>query len=79
MQEKARQLLNRALTLERTAAGFAFKGWMLFEAGEDTLAEGEFNKALKLDARLQMARKGLRSLQETREREKKGLFRRMFG
>ena len=79
MQEKARQLLNRALTLERTAAGFAFKGWILFEAGEDTLAEGEFNKALKLDARLQMARKGLRSLQETREREKKGLFRRMFG
>jgi curved DNA-binding protein CbpA len=79
MQEKARQLLNRALTLERTAAGFAFKGWMLFEAGEDTLAEGEFNKALKLDARQQMARKGLRNLQETRERERKGLFRRMFG
>jgi tetratricopeptide (TPR) repeat protein len=79
MQEKARKLLNRALTLERTAAGFAFKGWMLFEAGEDTLAEGKFNKALKLDARQQMARKGLRNLQETRERERKGLFRRMFG
>ncbi|HXV21586.1 MAG TPA: response regulator [Desulfuromonadales bacterium] len=79
MQEKARQLLNRALTLERTAAGFAFKGWLLFEAGEDTLAEAEFNKALKLDARQLMARKGLKSLLETREREKKGLFRRMFG
>jgi CheY-like chemotaxis protein/curved DNA-binding protein CbpA len=79
MQEKARQLLNRALTLERTAAGFAFKGWILFEAGEDTLAEGEFNKALKLDARQLLARKGLRNLQETRERERKGLFRRMFG
>jgi len=79
MQEKARQLLNRSLTLERTAAGFAFKGWMLFEAGEDNLAEGEFNKSLKLDARQQRARKGLRSLLETRERERKGLFRRMFG
>jgi CheY-like chemotaxis protein/curved DNA-binding protein CbpA len=78
MQEKARLLLNRALTLERTAAGFAFKGWMLFEAGQDALAEAEFTKALKLDARQQMARKGLRSLQEKREQEKKGLFRRMF-
>lgn len=79
MQEKARQLLNRALTLERTAAGFAFKGWMLFEAGQDVVAEAEFNKSLKLDARQQMARKGLRALQEKREQEKKGLFRRMFG
>jgi CheY-like chemotaxis protein/curved DNA-binding protein CbpA len=79
MLEKARLLLNRALTLERTAAGFAFKGWMLFEAGQDAIAEGEFNKALKLDARQQMARKGLRSLQEKREQEKRGLFRRMFG
>lgn len=78
MLEKARLLLNRALTQERTAAGFAFKGWMLFEAGQDALAEGEFGKALKLDARQQMARKGLRSLQEKREQEKKGLFRRMF-
>jgi len=78
MQEKARQLLNRALTLERTAAGFAFKGWILLESGQDALAEGEFSKALKLDARQQMARKGLRSLQEKREQEKKGLFRRMF-
>lgn len=79
MLEKARLFLNRALTLERTAAGFAFKGWMLFEAGQDAIAEGEFNKALKLDARQQMARKGLRALQEKREQEKRGLFRRMFG
>lgn len=78
MQEKARQLLNRALTLERTAEGFAFKGWMLLEAGQDALAEGEFNKALKLDAREMLARKGLRTLQERREQEKRGMFRRMF-
>ncbi len=77
--EKARQMLNSALTLERTADGFAFKGWMLLEAGKETLAEGEFNKALKLDARSMMARKGLRQIIEQREQQKKGLFRRMFG
>jgi CheY-like chemotaxis protein/tetratricopeptide (TPR) repeat protein len=78
VQEKARQMLNRALTLERTADGFAFKGWMLFEAGQDGLAEGEFGKALKLDARQMLARKGLRAIQEKRDQDKKGLFRRMF-
>ncbi len=78
MQEKARQLLNRALGLERSAAGFAFKGWMLLEAGQDALAEGEFNKSLKLDARHMLARKGLREIQEKREQQKKGLFGRMF-
>lgn len=78
MQDKARQLVNRSLTLERTAAGFAFKGWMLLEAGQDALAETEFTKALKLDARHGLARRGLRTLQEKREQEKKGLFRRMF-
>jgi DnaJ-class molecular chaperone len=78
MQEKARQMLNRALTLERTAPGFAFKGWMLLESSQDALAEAEFNKALKLDARSQLARRGLRVLQEKREQQKKGLFGRMF-
>jgi len=78
MQEKAKQLVNRALTLERTAAGYAFKAWMLLDAGQATLAEGDFNKALKLDARHGLARRGLRTLQERREQEKKGLFRRMF-
>jgi len=77
-QEKARQLLNRALTLERTPAGFAFKGWMLLESGQETLAEAEFNKALKLDARSLLARRGLRALQEKQEQQKKGLFGRMF-
>ena len=78
MQEKARQLLNRALTLERTPAGFAFKGWMLLDGGQDALAEAEFNKALKLDARSLLARRGLRTLQEKQEQQKKGLFGRMF-
>lgn len=78
MQEKAKQLVNRSLTLDRTADGYAFKAWMLLEAGQETLAEGDFGKALKLDARHGLARRGLRTLQERREQDKKGLFRRMF-
>ena len=78
MQEKSKQMLNRSLTLERTAQGFAFKGWMLLEGGQDALAELEFNKALKLDARILQARQGLRAIREKREQEKKGLFRKMF-
>ncbi|NJC88431.1 MAG: response regulator [Desulfuromonas sp.] len=78
MQEKAKQMLNRALTMERTAPGFAFKGWILLESGQDALAEAEFNKALKLDARSMQARRGLRVLQEKKEQQKKGLFGRMF-
>lgn len=74
MQEKARQMLNRALTQDRTAAGHAFKGWMQLESGQDAFAEGEFNRALKLDARNLLARKGLRQLQEKKEQQKKGLF-----
>jgi len=78
MQEKARQMLNRAITMERTPPGFAFKGWLLLESGQDALAEAEFNKALKLDARSTLARRGLRALQEKKEQQKKGLFGRMF-
>jgi tetratricopeptide (TPR) repeat protein len=79
VQEKARQLLNSALSLELTPQGFAFKGWMLLEAGQHHPAEAEFSKALKLDAHHPMARQGMRLLQKRREQQKKGLFRRMFG
>jgi tetratricopeptide (TPR) repeat protein len=78
MQEKARQTLNRAIAMERTAPAFAFKGWMLLESGQEALAEAEFNKALRLDARQMLARRGLRVLQEKKEQQKKGLFGRMF-
>ncbi|HKL49152.1 MAG TPA: response regulator [Desulfuromonadales bacterium] len=78
MREKARQMLNKSLTLGRNAEGFSFKGWILLEGEQPSLAEAEFNKALKLDARNSLARKGLRLVQERREQEKKGLFRRMF-
>lgn len=78
MRTKARQMLNRAVTMARLPQAFAYKGWLLFEADQESLAEAEFAKALKLDARHPLARKGLRAIQERREQQKKGLFRRMF-
>ncbi len=78
MQNKARQMINKSVTLERTPQAFAYKGWMLLESGQTSIAEAEFNKALKLDAHQMMARKGLRTLQEQKEAQKKGLFKRMF-
>ncbi|NIY18120.1 MAG: response regulator, partial [Nitrospinaceae bacterium] len=64
--------------MERTAQAHAFKGWIIFEAGQTNLAEGEFNKALKIDARNPLARSGLRELREKQEQEKKGMFKKMF-
>ena len=78
MLNKAKQMLNKSITMERTAQAFAYKGWMLLESGQESMAEAEFNKALKQDARQLMARKGLRALQEQQEQKKKGLFKRMF-
>ncbi|HKJ30061.1 MAG TPA: hypothetical protein VKA22_07635, partial [Desulfuromonadales bacterium] len=78
MRNKAKQMLNKSISMERTALAFAYKGWMLFEAGQESMAESEFNKALKLNARLSMARRGLRNLQEQQEQQKKGLFKRIF-
>jgi len=78
MLNKAKQMLNKSITMERTAQAFAYKGWMLLESGQESMAESEFNKALKLDARHTMARRGLRTLQEQQEQQKKGLFKRMF-
>jgi CheY-like chemotaxis protein/tetratricopeptide (TPR) repeat protein len=78
MQEKARQLLGKALTLEKSAEGFAYKGWMHLDAGQETLAESEFTKALRINSRQRLARQGFRSIQEKQEQDKKGLFRKMF-
>jgi DNA-binding response OmpR family regulator/tetratricopeptide (TPR) repeat protein len=78
MRDQGKQMINRSLTLERTAQAHAFKGWIIFEVGQDNLAEAEFNKALKIDARNSMARSGLRELREKKEQDKKGLFKKMF-
>jgi tetratricopeptide (TPR) repeat protein len=78
MRDRAKQMINKSLILDRTAAGHSFKGWLLFEAGRESLAESEFSKALRIDARNILARQGMRKLQEKREQDKKGLFRKMF-
>lgn len=78
-QEKARMLLSKSLQMGRCAEAFAFRGWMLLDEGRDGLAEGEFVKALKLNARDRTAQGGMRLLGERREAEKKGLFKRIFG
>jgi DNA-binding response OmpR family regulator/tetratricopeptide (TPR) repeat protein len=78
MLDKARKMLNQALAHLKTADGFAYKGWILFESGQDNLAEPEFNKALKLKPRHSLARQGIREMSEKRDRENKGLFKRMF-
>jgi len=78
-QEKARTLLGRSLQFGKHAEAYAFRGWMLLDEGRDGLAEGEFQKALKLNPREASARKGLQQIAEKREAEKKGLFRKIFG
>ncbi|MCM2356911.1 MAG: response regulator [Geobacteraceae bacterium] len=78
-QEKARTLLGKSLQSGRSAEAFAFRGWMLLEEGRDGLAEGEFQKGLKLNPREPFSRKGMKAIEEKREAEKKGLFQRIFG
>lgn len=78
-RERARGLLGKSLQLEKTANAYAFRGWMLLDEGKDGLAEGEFHKALRLDAREMNARRGLRTLAERQETTKKGLLRKFFG
>jgi DNA-binding response OmpR family regulator/tetratricopeptide (TPR) repeat protein len=77
-QEKARTLLSKSLQIDRCPEAYTFRGWMLMDEGRDGLAEGEFQKALKLNPRDILARDGLKQINEKRENEKKGLFRRMF-
>jgi len=78
MMNKAKQMLNKSIAMERTSGAFAYKGWMLFESGQESMAEAEFNKALKLDARQALARGGMRALKKQQEKQNKGLFKRMF-
>jgi len=77
-QERARSLLTKSLQVAKSAEAFAFRGWMLFDEGRDGLAEGEFLKALKINAKEPNALKGLRLVSEKRENEKKGVLRRFF-
>jgi len=77
-QEKAKMLLAKSLQIEKCAEAFALRGWMLIDEGREGLAEGEFQKALKINPKDKNARDGLRQIAGKRETEKKGLFRRIF-
>jgi DNA-binding response OmpR family regulator/tetratricopeptide (TPR) repeat protein len=78
-QEKARDLLSKSLRLEKTAEAYAFRGWMLLDEGRDGLAEGEFQKSLKINPNDTNARKGLRLITEKRDAQSKGFLRKIFG
>jgi tetratricopeptide (TPR) repeat protein len=78
-QERARALLAKSLQQDKTAEAFSFRGWMLLDEGRDGLAEGEFQKALKMNPRDNLARRGLSQITDRREAEKKGIFRKIFG
>jgi tetratricopeptide (TPR) repeat protein len=78
-QERARSLLARSLQSGKSAEVFAFRGWMLLDEGRDGLAEGEFQKALKVNPKEPHARQGMKLIVEKRETEKKGVFRKLFG
>jgi CheY-like chemotaxis protein/tetratricopeptide (TPR) repeat protein len=78
-QERARTLLGRSLQNDKNADAFAFRGWMLLDEGRDGLAEGDFQKAQRINPRNALARKGLARIAEKREAEKKGIFRKIFG
>lgn len=78
-QDKARTLLAKALQNGRDAESYAFRGWMLLDEGREGLAEGEFQKALKLNANDSLARKGVQQIYDHRQSEKKGLFKKIFG
>lgn len=73
------RMINRALRLERTAQGHAYKGWMLLEAGRHPEAREEFTLALKLDPHLDLARKGLKAARKNPDGNGHGWWRRMLG
>lgn len=78
-EEKARSLLSRSLQSGKHAEAYSFRGWMLLDEGRDGLAEGELQKALRLNPRDSLANKGMQLIAERRQAEKKGLFRKIFG
>ncbi|MFZ3207550.1 MAG: response regulator [Geobacteraceae bacterium] len=76
--DRARNLLGKSLQMEKSAEAYAFRGWMLLDEGRDGLAEGEFQKALKINPKEPYARKGTRHITERREKENKGFFHKIF-
>jgi tetratricopeptide (TPR) repeat protein len=78
-QDKARNLLSKSLQSGRHPESYSFRGWMLLDEGRDGLAEGEFQKSLKLNPREPLAIKGMQQIDDHRQADKKGFFRKIFG
>jgi DNA-binding response OmpR family regulator/tetratricopeptide (TPR) repeat protein len=77
--DKAKTLLSKSMQLKPNAEAHAYRGAILFDEGREELAEGEFQKALKLNPKEPTARKGVAHLAEKRENDKKGIFKKFFG
>ena len=76
--DKAKGLINKSLQMGKLSIAYALKGTILFDEGNLSLAEAEFNKALKINPSNKTALKKMGEIKEKREQEKGGLFKRMF-
>ena len=77
--KRAKDLVNRSLTWEKTAIAYALKGTMLLDEGLTNLAEAEFKKALRVNPKNKTALKKLEEMRQRKEEEeKKGFFQKMF-
>ena len=76
--KRAKELVNKSLQLGRLSIAHALKGTILLDEGGLNFAEAEFSKALKLNPNNKTALKNMEIIREKREKEKKGLFGRMF-
>lgn len=75
---RAKELINKSLKLGKLSIAYALKGTILLDEGNLTLAEAEFNKALRINPGNKTALKKLEIITERREQKKKGLFRKIF-
>ena len=75
---KAKDLIHKSLQLGKLSMTYALKGTIFFDEGNLSLAEAEFNKALKINPNNKTAAKKMDAIRERREQEKGGLLKRMF-
>jgi len=77
--QKAKQEIASAIRMDpRLSIAFAFKGSMLLDEGNLDMAEVELKRALKFNPQSKHAKKELRTLEQRRESQKKGLFGKIF-
>lgn len=76
--KKVKDLINKSLKLGKLSMTYALKGALFFDEGNLSLAEAEFNKALKINPSNKTATKKMEEIRGRREQEKGGLLKRMF-